>query len=230
MSFTPGFVPLPVNEEQAALISRIDHTLLSPTAVWEDYQTLCEEALAYHTASVCIPPSRISRVHATWPELTICTVVGFPNGYTTRDIKVSEAKDAMQRGATEIDTVINRNDVKDGNYRAILAELKELRKTTTGAILKVIVETCDLTEDEKIRLCELVTEAGCDYIKTSTGFSTSGATFADVALFKEHVGPQVKIKAAGGISSFADAEKFVELGADRLGTSRLVKIMKQNEK
>ena len=222
MSFTPGFVPLPVNEEQAALISRIDHTLLSPTAVWEDYQTLCEEALAYHTASVCIPPSRISRVHETWPELTICTVVGFPNGYTTRDIKVSEAKDAMQRGATEIDTVINRNDVKDGNYRAILAELKELRKTTTGAILKVIVETCDLTEDEKIRLCELVTEAGCDYIKTSTGFGSHGAKVEDIELFAKHIGPNVKIKAAGGIHTVDEARSLLQAGADRLGSSSLL--------
>lgn len=216
---------------QKDILAKVDHTLLAQTATWEEIRQICNDGMHYETASVCIPPSYVEQAkNYVWDRLKICTVIGFPNGYNTTAVKEFETKDALKKGADEIDMVINLGWVKDGRFDLVEKEIRTLKDACGGNVLKVIIETCLLTEEEKVKMCEVVTNSGADFIKTSTGFSTSGATFADVALFKEHVGPQVKIKAAGGISSFADAEKFVELGADRLGTSRLVKIMKQNEK
>lgn len=216
---------------QKDILAKVDHTLLAQTATWEEIRQICNDGMRYETASVCIPPSYVEQAkNYVGDRLKICTVIGFPNGYNTTVVKEFETKDALKKGADEIDMVINLGWVKDGRFDLVEKEIRTLKDACGGNVLKVIIETCLLTEEEKVRMCEVVTNSGADFIKTSTGFSTSGATFADVALFKEHVGPQVKIKAAGGISSFADAEKFVELGADRLGTSRLVKIMKQNEK
>lgn len=216
---------------QKDILAKVDHTLLAQTATWEEIRRICNDGMHYETASVCIPPSYVEQAkNYVGDRLKICTVIGFPNGYNTTAVKEFETKDALKKGADEIDMVINLGWVKDGRFDLVEKEIRTLKDACGGNVLKVIIETCLLTEEEKVKMCEVVTNSGADFIKTSTGFSTSGATFADVALFKEHVGPQVKIKAAGGISSFADAEKFVELGADRLGTSRLVKIMKQNEK
>lgn len=216
---------------QKDILAKVDHTLLAQTAIWEEIRQICDDGMRYETASVCIPPSYVEQAkNYVGDRLKICTVIGFPNGYNTTAVKEFETKDALKKGADEIDMVINLGWVKDGRFDLVEKEIRTLKAACGGNVLKVIIETCLLTEEEKVKMCEVVTNSGADFIKTSTGFSTSGATFADVALFKEHVGPQVKIKAAGGISSFADAEKFVELGADRLGTSRLVKIMKQNEK
>ena len=216
---------------QKDILAKVDHTLLAQTATWEEIRQICNDGMHYETASVCIPPSYVEQAkNYVGDSLKICTVIGFPNGYNTTAVKEFETKDALKKGADEIDMVINLGWVKDGRFDLVEKEIRTLKDACGGNVLKVIIETCLLTEEEKVKMCEVVTNSGADFIKTSTGFSTSGATFADVALFKEHVGPQVKIKAAGGISSFADAEKFVELGADRLGTSRLVKIMKQNEK
>lgn len=216
---------------QKDILAKVDHTLLAQTATWEEIRQICNDGMRYETASVCIPPSYVEQAkNYVGGRLKICTVIGFPNGYNTTAVKEFETKDALKKGADEIDMVINLGWVKDGRFDLVEKEIRTLKDACGGNVLKVIIETCLLTEEEKVKMCEVVTNSGADFIKTSTGFSTSGATFADVALFKEHVGPQVKIKAAGGISSFADAEKFVELGADRLGTSRLVKIMKQNEK
>lgn len=216
---------------QKDILVKVDHTLLAQTATWEEIRQICDDGMRYETASVCIPPSYVEQAkNYVGDRLKICTVIGFPNGYNTTAVKEFETKDALEKGADEIDMVINLGWVKDGRFDLVEKEIHTLKDACGGNVLKVIIETCLLTEEEKVKMCEVVTNSGADFIKTSTGFSTSGATFADVALFKEHVGPQVKIKAAGGISSFADAEKFVELGADRLGTSRLVKIMKQNEK
>lgn len=216
---------------QKDILAKVDHTLLAQTATWEEIRQICNDGMRYETASVCIPPSYVEQAkNYVGDRLKICTVIGFPNGYNTTAVKEFETKDALKKGADEIDMVINLGWVKDGRFDLVEKEIRTLKEVCGGNVLKVIIETCLLTEEEKVKMCEVVTNSGADFIKTSTGFSTSGATFADVALFKEHVGPQVKIKAAGGISSFADAEKFVELGADRLGTSRLVKIMKQNEK
>ena len=216
---------------QKDILAKVDHTLLAQTATWEEIKQICDDGMRYETASVCIPPSYVEQAkNYVGDRLKICTVIGFPNGYNTTAVKEFETKDALKKGADEIDMVINLGWVRDGRFDLVEKEIRTLKDACGGNVLKVIIETCLLTEEEKVKMCEVVTNSGADYIKTSTGFSTSGATFADVALFKEHVGPQVKIKAAGGISSFADAEKFVELGADRLGTSRLVKIMKQNEK
>ena len=216
---------------QKDILAKVDHTLLAQTATWEEIRQICNDGMHYETASVCIPPSYVEQAkNYVGDRLKICTVIGFPNGYNTTAVKEFETKDALKKGADEIDMVINLGWVKDGRFDLVEKEIRTLKDACGGNVLKVIIETCLLTEEEKVKMCEEVTNSGADFIKTSTGFSTSGATFADVALFKEHVGPQVKIKAAGGISSFADAEKFVELGADRLGTSRLVKIMKQNEK
>lgn len=216
---------------QKDILAKVDHTLLVQTATWEEIRQICNDGMRYETASVCIPPSYVEQAkNYVGDRLKICTVIGFPNGYNTTAVKEFETKDALKKGADEIDMVINLGWVKDGRFDLVEKEIRTLKDACGGNVLKVIIETCLLTEEEKVKMCEVVTNSGADFIKTSTGFSTSGATFADVALFKEHVGPQVKIKAAGGISSFADAEKFVELGADRLGTSRLVKIMKQNEK
>lgn len=216
---------------QKDILAKVDHTLLAQTATWEEIKQICDDGMRYETASVCIPPSYVEQAkNYVGDRLKICTVIGFPNGYNTTAVKEFETKDALEKGADEIDMVINLGWVRDGRFDLVEKEIRTLKDACGDNVLKVIIETCLLTEEEKVKMCEVVTNSGADFIKTSTGFSTSGATFADVALFKEHVGPQVKIKAAGGISSFADAEKFVELGADRLGTSRLVKIMKQNEK
>lgn len=209
------------------IFCKVDHTLLTQTATWAEIKQICDDAIAYQTASVCIPPSFVKRAKEyVGDKMQVCTVIGFPNGYNTTAVKLFETKDAIANGASEIDMVINIGDLKDKNYDVILEEIKALKAACGDRILKVIIETCLLTEEEKIKMCELVTEAGADYIKTSTGFSTSGATFADIELFSKHIGSNVRMKAAGGISSFADAEKFVELGASRLGTSRIVKLAK----
>lgn len=208
----------------------VDHTLLGQAATWEDIRQILDDAMKYETASACIPAAYVKQA-AEYVEgkLPICTVIGFPNGYSTTAVKVYETKDAIANGAEEIDMVINIGFLKDGRYQEVEDEIRQIHEACNGKILKVIIETCLLTEEEKIKMCELVTNAGAEYIKTSTGFSTSGATFADVELMRTHIGKDVKVKAAGGISSFADAEKFMSLGADRLGTSRLIKIMKNTD-
>lgn len=217
--------------DRQTILNHCDHTLLQQTATWEEIQGILEDAIRYETASVCIPPSYVKRaVEYLKGRVKVCTVIGFPNGYNTTAVKEYETKDAIQNGADEIDMVINIGDLKGGRDAEVLAEIQTLKAACGDKILKVIIETCLLTEEEKIKMCKLVTEAGADYIKTSTGFSTAGATFADIELFAKHIGPEVKMKAAGGISSFEDGEKFMELGADRLGTSRLVKIAKAEEK
>lgn len=213
------------------ILRYVDHTLLSQTAVWEDIRQVLDDAVNYQAASACIPAAYVKQAaEYTDGKLPICTVIGFPNGYSTKDVKVFETKDAIKNGASEIDMVINIGFLKDRRYTEVEEEIRAVREACGKRILKVIIETCLLTEEEKVKMCEIVTNAGADYIKTSTGFSEAGATFADVKLMKEHVGAAVKVKAAGGISSFADAEEFVRLGAERLGTSRLIKILKQNEK
>ncbi|MDD5899982.1 MAG: deoxyribose-phosphate aldolase [Lachnospiraceae bacterium] len=207
----------------------VDHTLLTQTATWEEIKQICDDAVAYHTASVCIPPSFVKRAKEYLGDrLPVCTVIGFPNGYNTTAVKVFETKDAVANGADEIDMVINIGMVKERNYSAVREEIAAVKAACDGRILKVIIETCLLTEEEKIEMCRVVTEAGADFIKTSTGFSTAGATFADIELFAKHIGDGVQMKAAGGISSLEDAEKFLSLGASRLGTSRIVKILKAN--
>ena len=210
------------------ILGTVDHTLLLQTATWEEIRALCDDAIQYGTASVCIPPCYVKRAKEYVKNaMRICTVIGFPNGNHTTAAKVYETEDAVKNGADEIDMVINIGMLKAGDYDYVLDEIRRIKAACQGRLLKVIIETCLLTEEEKIKMCELVTESGADYIKTSTGFSTAGATFSDIALFKEHVGEHVKIKAAGGISSLADAQKFMELGADRLGTSRIVKLVKE---
>lgn len=212
------------------ILSKCDHTLLGQTATWNDIKGICDDGMKYHTASVCIPPSYVARAKEyVGDKLAICTVIGFPNGYNTTEVKKFETLNALNNGADEIDMVINIGELKAGNYEYVLNEIKALKEICGNNILKVIIETCLLTDDEKIKMCELVTEAGADFIKTSTGFSTAGATFADIELFAKHIGPNVQMKAAGGISSLEDAEHFVELGASRLGTSRVVKIVKKQE-
>ena len=214
----------------ADILSRCDHTLLAQAATLDDIKAVCDDGIRFGTASVCIPASFVADARAyVGDKLKICTVIGFPNGYSTTKTKVFECRDAIENGADEIDTVINIGHLKDGRYDEILAELVALKEVCGDKILKVIIETCLLTDDEKIKMCELVTRAGADYIKTSTGFSTAGATREDVALFAKHVGKNVRIKAAGGISSLKDAEDFIALGADRLGTSRIVKIAKNEQ-
>ena len=209
------------------IFKAVDHTLLTQTATWEEIRQICDDGIAYGTASVCIPPSYVKQAKEYVGErVAVCTVIGFPNGYQTTAVKEFETKDAIACGADEIDMVINLGWLKDGRYDLVEQEIRTLKAACGDRILKVIIETCLLTDEEKIKMCEVVTNSGADFIKTSTGFSTAGATFADVELFAAHVGPGVKIKAAGGIGSFEDAEKFVSLGADRLGTSRLVKIVK----
>jgi deoxyribose-phosphate aldolase len=212
--------------DKQAILSRCDHTLLKPFSTWKDMIPICEDALKYHTASVCIPPSFVKKAHETYPELNICTVIGFPNGYNTTAVKVFEAKEAIREGASEIDMVINIGAMKAGNYDFVEREIAELREATRGKILKVIVETCYLTEEEKIKVCELVTNAGADFIKTSTGFGPAGATIEDINLFKKHIGPKVKMKAAGGISTVEDLEAFVDAGCERIGTSRAIGLLK----
>lgn len=210
------------------ILSKVDHTLLKQSATWKEIKEICDDGIKYKTASVCIPASFVKRAKAyVGNSVKICTVIGFPNGYSTTATKVFETRDAVYNGADEIDMVINIGDLKDGNYETILNEIKEIKSACDDKVLKVIIETCMLNKEEKIKMCELVTESGADFIKTSTGFGGSGATFEDIEIFAENVGSQVKIKAAGGISSIADAEKFISLGADRLGTSRIVKIIKE---
>ena len=210
------------------LLAMVDHTLLAQTATWNEIRRICEEGQAFHTASVCIPPNFV-RQAAEFLEgsVPICTVVGFPNGYSEPEIKEGEARLALEQGAQEIDMVISIGRLKEGRFDLVADEIRRLKDACGSHILKVIVETCLLTEEEKKQMCRTVTEAGADYIKTSTGFSSGGATFEDVALFQKYIGPGVKIKAAGGIRSFEDGERFVQLGASRLGTSRLVGIMKE---
>lgn len=209
------------------ILNKCDHTLLNQTATWEEIKAICDDGMAFNTASVCIPPSYVKRVKDyVGDRLQICTVIGFPNGYNTTAVKEYETIDAIKNGADEIDMVINIGAIKDKDYDYVKNEIIALKKACGDKILKVIIETCLLTDEEKVIMCKLVTEAGADYIKTSTGFSKAGATFNDVEIFSKNVGKDVKIKAAGGISSIEDAEKFVALGADRLGTSRIVKIVK----
>ena len=209
------------------ILSKCDHTLLSQSATWDDIKAVCDDGMKYETASVCIPASHVKQAKEyVGDKLAICTVIGFPNGYSTTAVKVYETEDAINNGADEIDMVINIGDLKAKKYDAILAEMRAIKAACGEKILKVIIETCLLTDEEKIKMCELVTLSGADYIKTSTGFSTAGATREDVALFAANVGEDVKIKAAGGIASLKDAEDFIALGASRLGTSRIVKIAK----
>ena len=209
------------------ILKHCDHTLLKQESTWAQIREICDDGLKYHCASVCIPASYVRQAaEYVGNDLKICTVIGFPNGYSTTAVKVFETEDAIRNGADEIDMVINIGWVKDQKWDALLEEIKAVKESCQGRILKVIVETCLLTEAEKIKMCELVTASGAEYIKTSTGFSTGGATREDVALFAKHVGPGVKIKAAGGIASLKDAEDFLALGADRLGTSRIVKLAK----
>lgn len=209
------------------ILSKVDHTLLKQTATWEQIKVICDEGVENQTASVCIPPCFVKRAKEyVQGGVAICTVIGFPNGNMTTAAKVFETQDAVRNGADEIDMVINIGDVKAGDYGKVLEEIRAIKEACGGKLLKVIIETCLLTDEEKVKMCEVVTESGAEYIKTSTGFSTSGATFADVKLMREHVGAHVKVKAAGGISSVADAEEFIALGADRLGTSRLILLLK----
>ena len=212
------------------ILKIVDHTLLLQISTWEEIKQICDDAMKYGTASVCIPPCYVKQAaEYMGDKMTVCTVIGFPNGNCTTATKVFETKDAIANGAKEIDMVINVGQLKAKNYDYVLNEIKEIKAACGDKILKVIIETCLLTDEEKIKMCEIVTESGADFIKTSTGFSTAGATFDDVELFAKHVGKNVKIKAAGGISSLADAEKFMELGAARLGTSRIVKIVKNQD-
>ena len=212
------------------ILSLCDHTLLSQTATWAEIRALCDDGMKYRTASVCIPASYVKAARDyVGGKLPVCTVIGFPNGYSTTEAKCFEAANAVTNGADEVDMVINLGWVKDGKFDLVLEEIKAVKAACGGRLLKVIIETCLLTDAEKIEMCRVVTESGADFIKTSTGFSKAGATFHDVELFAQHVGPNVKIKAAGGISSLQDAEEFIRLGASRLGTSRVVKLVKAME-
>lgn len=214
--------------EKREILKRLDHTLLKQTATWEQVQALCEEGMEYEVASVCIPPCYVKKAKDYVKEhLKICTVIGFPNGNMTTAAKVFETEDAVKNGADEIDMVINLGMVKEQNYEGVLAEIQEIKQACHGKLLKVIIETCLLTEEEKMKLCQVVSKSGADYIKTSTGFSTGGATFGDVELMRKHVEKGIKVKAAGGIASVEDAEKFIALGADRLGTSRLISLLEK---
>ena len=208
------------------ILSKVDHTLLKPDATWDAIKVLCDEAVAYKAASVCIPPNYVKRVADEYPDLVICTVVGFPLGYQTTEVKLAETRQALAEGATEIDMVIDVTDVKNGHYRKVTEEIRALKKACGTHVLKVIVEACYLTEAEKIAMCKAVTEAGADYIKTSTGFGTGGTTIKDVALFKEHIGAKVKIKAAGGIRTVEDMVAYLELGCSRIGASAAVGLLK----
>ncbi len=212
------------------LLGYVDHTLLAQTATWEEIKKICDDGMKYKTASVCIPPCYVKQASQyVQGRVKICTVIGFPNGYMTTAVKVFETQDALDNGADEIDMVINIGWLKDKQYHLIENEIRTIKLLCEDKILKVIIETCLLTDEEKIKMCEIVTAVGADYIKTSTGFSKAGATFEDIALFARYVGADVKMKAAGGISSMEDAQRFVELGASRLGTSRIVKLVKQQE-
>ncbi|HRC80052.1 MAG TPA: deoxyribose-phosphate aldolase [Sedimentibacter sp.] len=212
--------------DRLELLKYVDHTLLKPYADWEEIKLLCEEAIKYQTASVCIPPNYVKRVHDAYGEkINICTVVGFPLGYSTTEAKVAECVQALKDGAGEIDMVINITDVKNKDYKKVEEEIRTLKETLRDHILKVIIETCYLTTEEKIEMCQAVTKAGADYIKTSTGFGTSGASMDDIILFKKYLGPNVKIKASGGIRTIEDMEAFIEAGCSRLGTSSAVKLI-----
>ena len=216
--------------ELQKIFSTVDHTLLAPASTWEQIRTVCDDGMKFGTASVCIPAAFVARAKEyCGDKLAICTVIGFPTGYSTTATKVFETEDAIRNGADEIDMVINIGWLKDGKDVEILEEIKAIKAACHGKILKVIIETCLLTDEEKIRMCRIVSESGADFIKTSTGFSTGGATPEDVKLFSEHVAPHVRIKAAGGIRSFADAENYIALGASRLGTSAIVKLAKSEE-
>lgn len=212
------------------ILSKCDHTLLSQSATWEEIKAICDDGMKYNTASVCIPASFVKQAKEYVGErLVICTVIGFPNGYSTTAVKCFETEDAVKNGADEIDMVINIGWLKDKRYDLLLNEIKQIKESCKGRLLKVIIETCLLTDEEKIKMCEIVSASGADYIKTSTGFSTAGATEHDIKLFAENVAPHLKIKAAGGIATIEDAENFINLGASRLGTSRIVKIVKNEE-
>ena len=209
------------------ILAHVDHTLLSPTATWSEIQELCEQAIVYKTASICIPPSYVSRVkEAFGTTLNICAVIGFPLGYDTTYVKVHAAKDAVKNGASEIDMVVNLTDVKNGDFDKITEEIAAVKKAIGKKILKVIIETCYLEDDEKIALCKCITDAGADYIKTSTGFGSAGANHSDILLFKDHIGPDVKMKAAGGIRTISDMKEYLVEGCDRLGCSAAVKLLK----
>lgn len=209
------------------LLSHVDHTILKAVTTWDDITKICDESIEYQTASICIPPSYIKRIHETYgDQVNICTVIGFPLGYNTTDVKALETKKALEDGANEIDMVINLTDVKNGLFDKVTEEIRTLKNIVGDKVLKVIIETCYLTEEEKIAMCKAVTEAGADYIKTSTGFGTNGATIEDIKLFKEHIGPNVKIKAAGGVKSVADLEMFINEGCDRIGTSSAINLIK----
>lgn len=212
------------------ILKHVDHTLLLQGSTWEEIKQICDDAMKYETASVCIPPCYVKQAAEYMGDrMAVCTVIGFPNGNVTTETKAFETKDALENGASEIDMVINIGWLKDKKYDLVENEIRKLNEICGDKILKVIIETCFLTDEEKIKMCEIVTNAGADYIKTSTGFGGAGATFDDIKLFAEHIGPNVKMKAAGGISSISDAETFLNLGADRLGTSRIVKIVKNEE-
>lgn len=216
--------------EKKDILKKVDHTLLAQTATWEEIRQILDDAMKYETASACIPAAYVKQAAAyVQGKLPICTVIGFPNGYHTTAVKVFETKDAVANGADEIDMVINIGYLKDRRYQELEEEIRQVHEACNGKILKVIIETCLLTEEEKIKMCQIVTKAGAEYIKTSTGFSSGGAVFKDVELMRANIGKEVKVKAAGGISSFDDAEEFIRLGADRLGTSRLIKIMKSTD-
>lgn len=213
------------------ILSKCDHTLLNQSATWEEIKAICDDGMKYNTASVCIPASYVKQAKEyVGDRLSICTVIGFPNGYSTTAVKCFETEDAVNNGADEIDMVINIGWLKDKKYDLLLNEIKQIKESCKGKILKVIIETCLLTDEEKIKMCEIVSASGADYIKTSTGFSTAGATEHDIKLFAENVAPHLKIKAAGGIATIEDAENFINLGATRLGTSRIVKIVKNENK
>ncbi len=213
------------------ILKRVDHTLLKQVCTFDEIKKLCDEGMEYKTASVCIPPSYVKRAKEyVKDKLKICTVIGFPNGYSTKETKMFECEDALKNGADEIDMVINLGDVKNNNFKAIEEEIKAIKDICKDHILKVIIETCFLSEEEKIKLCEVVTKGKADYIKTSTGFGTNGATKEDIILFSKHIGPNVKIKAAGGVKSLKTAEEFLSLGADRLGTSSIISLIKNEEK
>ena len=216
--------------ETREILKHVDHTLLKAFATWEDIQKLCEEAIQYETASVCVPPSYVGQIHEKYGDkLNICTVIGFPLGYSMTSAKVEETRQAIADGASEIDMVINIAKLKDQEYDYVREEIRQIKEVIGENVLKVIIETCYLTEEEKIAMCNAVTDAGADYIKTSTGFGTGGATMEDILLFKKHIGKHVKMKAAGGVRSVADMEAFLEAGCDRIGTSSAIKLIKENK-
>lgn len=216
--------------DKKEILGHVDHTQLKAFATWEDIKKLCEEAIECHTASVCVPPCYVKRIHEMYGEqINICTVVGFPLGYSVTEAKIAETQKALQDGASEIDMVINISDVKNGNYQMVQAEIAALKAVVGTKILKVIIETCYLTEEEKIQMCKAVTAAGADFIKTSTGFGTNGATLSDIRLFKENIGKNVQMKAAGGVRSIADMEAFIEAGCSRIGTSSAVELINGNK-